>query len=205
MDVSINDAFALVTEGDLFLFRGKQIEWFWFIPIPTASFFIAKFCRSDFTHVGMASWSGSVLECLEFKEFRGGRGCSFRNIHRRYRGRIDVYRVRTPVKNYGSDGMGTSITYDSRGATTFLRSITGNPYRLRNIVKIVRYYLFGYRFLMKKHAEISEEGYVCSTAIAHAIKCNFVDIVPGKPDPFITPSDIANSALTQYLFTIKEK
>jgi hypothetical protein len=73
--VKYNEAEKLIQEGDILLFRGRLYHCIF----PNIAWIVAKVGGGIHTHSGMASWSGNILECLEFRELKGGRE------HDRYR------------------------------------------------------------------------------------------------------------------------
>ena len=56
----------LIQEGDILLFRGSGI----------IGFLIKRYTAGVHSHVALAHKDGNILECVEFREFMGGRSVS---------------------------------------------------------------------------------------------------------------------------------
>lgn len=205
--INFHEASDLIEEGDVLLFRGVG--------------FISKWIRwagkSKYTHVALASWRGtphqSLLEATQFREWRGGLTISLEKMLIDYPNSIDVYRPSTTAFIFGlSEVEGKSIVtkevvkYDGRAATDTLRALTGTPYGWRRIGLLSLQFIPGIRFFVTPCFEDKAENGglypVCSTAVAAAIRRNFVDLMPNLSDFEMEPGHVANSALLHYLFTI---
>ena len=203
--IPYNEAEKYIKEADVLLCRGKGI----------VSQIISKITRSPYTHVGLASWSGnpkeSVLEMVEFKEFRGGRTSSLAYQATQYPNRIDVYRA-VPCIDTLSPFMGKSgfqvntiiKSMNGRNITNFIRRQTGKPYSMWHIGKFAISWLPFTRWLLPYNTDdtLENDGYVCSIIVCCAFKHNYTDLVKNLPDSWCRPVDISQSALLTYLFTI---
>src|SRR5690606_7858658 len=116
-----------IQDGDILLFRSQGlIGWF-----------ISKYGNGIHSHVGMACWFGDQLECVEFREFKGGRIVS---MNSQTSSIIDVFR---PVPTYNKiegvlkDGqLEISIkqmNYNGKLAVNYMRNLTGLPYGWKRI------------------------------------------------------------------------
>jgi hypothetical protein len=196
-----------INEGDLFLFRGTG--W--------TSSFIQRAGRGKYSHVGAASWSNGpcnpdpILECVEFREGAGGRAVNFENELKKHNGLIDVYRT-TPYYNKYYLNPETRLvektlfTFNGKTATRIMRKMTGLPYGWRRIWWMAKYELALLRWFYNMNDmtndELEDVIYpVCSTTIAYTWNKIGFDLIPNKADSWISPSDVARSALISYIFT----
>jgi hypothetical protein len=196
-----------IQEGDVLLFRGKGHVSSW----------IKWAGQGEYSHVAMASWRGkpkdSLLECVEFKEWRGGRVVNLSTQVKEFDGMIDVFRVSPKVITYQSrkDGKGLLIVpvnhrYDGLAATHVMRELTGLPYGWKRIWKLIKHFIPGLRlFIGHSFEDKSENGKlypVCSTAVVAAIRRVYVDLVPNFSDFEVMPSHLARCRDLHYLFTL---
>jgi len=197
----------LIEEGDVLLSRG----------ITYSSWLLRKAGKSPYTHVGVASWpygdkSQGVLECVEFREWKGGRSINLERAVIDDPGRIDVYR---PV-TYSSEWVFDSAKNESilirkevnlRGVTNTMRLLSGLPYGWRRIWWLSQHHMVGFRLgidVEKLRCDtVGDIVYpVCSTAIAYAFNSNGYDLIMNRSDEWTEPSDIALSPRLSYLFTL---
>lgn len=197
----------LIEEGDVLLFKGTSI----------ASYFLSKAQKSPYTHVGIASWaygdkSIGMLECVEFREWKGGRSINLENAVNDHPGCIDVYR---PV-TYSSEWIFDSAKQEAflirkevnlRGVTNSMRLLTGLPYGGKRIWWLAKHHLVGFRLgidVEKLRCDaVGDIVYpVCSTAIAYAFNSNGYDLISNRADEWTEPGDIALSPRLSYLFTL---
>jgi hypothetical protein len=197
------EAKPLIKDADLFLYRGDA--WY--------SFFIKRASRGEYSHAGLASWNDNILESIEFHGWRGG-GATFNadNLFPEYTKQIDVYRVSDYIEiiNYNKEFAATTynnLVLDRKCVCQTMRNLTGLPYGWRRIFWFIKSYLFGLRFCYDLEDLTSDELEkliypVCSTAIAYSFnKCGF-KLLHQLADEWTQPSNLANSPLTNYLFTI---
>src|SRR5574337_490698 len=87
-----NEARELIQEADVLLFRGTG--W--------TSKLLMKAAGGQYSHVALASWcpkcdgDKDILECVEFREWIGGRTSNLSHQIEQHNGLIDVYRPITP-------------------------------------------------------------------------------------------------------------
>lgn len=205
--VKYSDALPLIEEGDVLLFRGKGfISW------------LIKWAgKGKYSHVAMASWRGrphkSSLELCEIREFRGGRIVDLKRQVKQHSGQIDVYRLSSKVETIKLVEDEGKISVRSEWSelngcaiTTTMREISGIPYGWRRIWKMARYQMPFIRWFFKPDFEDkASNGHlylVCSTAVASAIRQNYVDIMPNISDMEMQPSDLSRCRDLHYLFTL---
>jgi len=207
--LSYKDAKPLIQEGDLLLYRGKA--WY--------SFFIKHATRGNYSHIGLASWHNgttnkpAILETIEFHGYRGGGSTlHMSNLFPKFSEQIDVYRtnptfesikynLRTGCFDY------TEIKFDGLAVTNTMRELTGLPYGWRRIWWFIKSYMLFWRFFYNLDDLTSDEQRdiiypVCSTAIAYSFSYNGFDLIREKSNEWTQPSDIAQSPMTNYLFSI---
>lgn len=198
--IKFRQARNIIREGDVLLFRGQS--W--------ASYFISVAGEGVHTHVGVASWHDDLLECVEFKEWRGGRAVNLQRQVNENPGLIDVFR---PVDTFASfdfrDGQVHSIKkkFDAKCVTDNMRKLTGLPYGWKRIWWIFRHKAIGLR-LWRDNGQLVDDTVkeliypVCSTSLAWAFSSCGFDLVKQRSDQWTEPADIARSARLSYLFTL---
>ena len=211
------DVEHLIKEGDVLLFRGQS----WMSKLIKVS------GEGVHTHVGVASWVNGgvnippILECVEFKEWVGGRAVVLEYQIEQNNCLIDVYR---PVPHF------TSVTYEhlpnthsnvnvvevdrkefnAKLVTRTMRQMTGLPYGWRRIRWLAQHKLLGLRLLYSKEDLVDDTLKdivypVCSTALAYSFSKHGFDLVKNKSDEWTEPAHIGSSARLNYLFTLCTK
>ena len=208
------EAKSHIKEADVLLFRGEGL----------ISWLIKRYGSGVHSHAAMAHWDGDNLECLEFREFKGGRGVSLERQVETHPDNIDVFRA-TPIISineftawpenkedrsikidYKHDSKKRYFSDDVAKATTDVMSgLTGLPYGWKNFWKLGKHYL---PFCRLAEQNVKDDDptnvFVCSTAVVYAYRKTYVDPVPYLADTAVTPADLARSALFQYQFTISK-
>ena len=191
--IPYTEAKKLIQEGDVLLFRGCGV----------LSWLIKRYGSGVHSHVGIAHWDGDHLQCVEFREFKGGRSVSLRSQVKDKPSGIDVFRAATKLQ-YENIEYNLTDTVRSK-ITSILILLTGLPYGWRNIWKLVRHYT---PLLRLESQNIKDDDptkvFVCSTAVAYAYRMAYVDPVPYLADSAVAPADLARSALFQYQFTLEK-
>lgn len=204
------EAEGYLNEGDVLLFRK---------PRSLLSNFIRASSDSPYSHAGLVSFSynkqgeRSSVECVEFKEWYGGRSVSLANYVQQYDGEIDVFSPHPySIVTYWNCEARRRVTerklFKGRFITSELRNLTGLPYGWTRIFKLAARSLFTFRFWFR-----SDEDYddtvakelvypVCSTAVAWCYAKHYVDLTPQRADHLITPGDLSRSSLLSYVFTL---
>lgn len=199
--LSYTKAKPLIHEADILLFRGSGI----------VSDFIRRAGEGLYTHVAIASWHSSHLECVEFREWKGGRTTRLSRQVEQYSNLIDVYRIKSPQPclKFNPDHNVISISsieLDANAISECMRAMTGLPYGWKRIWWIAKHKLPFLRFLYDIESITKDDGQViypvCSTAVASCCSASGYDLVPNRSDQWTEPSDIARSSLIQYLFTL---
>ena len=195
-----DQAKELIKEGDILLFRGSG----------TIGFLIKRYTGGVHSHVALAHKDGDVLECVEFREFMGGRSVSLKSQVDNSPLNIDVFR---PVKSISYEEMdaegNTKLiekNYTEETASAMTEDIirwTGQPYGWSNIWKMFLRFIPGARLFQQNiNDDEVAKAKVCSTAVTVALRRNFMDPVPYLADDRVSPADLARSPILQYLFTI---
>ena len=202
MVVSFEEAKSLIEEADLLLFRAGGF--------PSIGWGITRYTGGKHSHVALAHYDDDELYCVEQREFKGGRSVLLESqIQNRP---IDVYRASPEImiphrngdltwkKKYLDDATKKRIT------KTALK-ITGSDYGWSNIWGIFKGYAPGFRLLKtnKNGDEDIAKAYVCSTVPVYSYRINYYDPCPNLSDARTTPTDLAQSALFHYMFTIGPK
>lgn len=193
-----SEAAPLIKEGDVLLFRGKGI----------VSWLIKRYGSGTHSHAGMAHWDGPHLQCVEFREFKGGRSVSLKSQVDSHPDTIDVFR---PLDSLSFSSRGTDVvtkSFNSQVAvatTSTMIDLTGLPYGWKNFWKLLKHYIPFVR-LAKQNMKDKDpmNVFVCSTAVAFAFRKNYVDPVPYLADSSVMPADLARSALFSYQFTLQK-
>jgi|TARA_Y100001938_G_C8027296_1_gene398732 hypothetical protein len=198
--IKYDQAKELIKEGDILLFRGSG----------TIGFLIKRYTGGVHSHVALAHKDGDVLECVEFREFMGGRSVSLKSQVDNSPLNIDVFR---PVKSISYEEMdaegNTKLiekNYTEETASAMTEDIirwTGQPYGWSNIWKMFLRFIPGARLFQQNiNDDEVAKAKVCSTAVTVALRRNFMDPVPYLADDRVSPADLARSPILQYLFTI---
>lgn len=206
----------LIEEGDILLFRGQSF----------ISRAIQKYSEGRYSHVALASWrdypGNDLLECVEFKEWIGGRTSNLEQSIIDLDKGIDVYRVASPFTtiqpkidyhNHQNEYCASfsieseKIYYNGKKITDELRKMAGLPYgwkRIRDLMLRKIPFLRWKSFEGDYDDSIENVYPVCSTAVASCIRKHFTDITHHRSDARMTPSDIARSPLVCYMFTLEK-
>jgi len=198
--IKYDQAKELIQEGDILLFRGSG----------AIGFLIKRYTGGVHSHVAIAHKDGDVLECVEFREFMGGRSVSLKSQVDNSPLNIDVFR---PVKSISYEEMdaegNTKLikkNYTEETASAMTEDIirwTGQPYGWSNIWKMfLRFIPVARLFQQNINDDEVAKAKVCSTAVTVALRRNFMDPVPYLADDRVSPADLARSPILQYLFTI---
>ena len=191
--IPYSEALPLIQEADILLFRGTGI----------ISWLIKRYGSGVHSHVGIAHWDNGNLQCVEFREFKGGRSVSLKTQVDNSPFGIDVFRAAKRV-DYEND----SYVLDDATKfkiTTIMLKLTGLPYGWKNIWKLFKHYLPFCRLAPQNIKDNNATKiFVCSTAAAYAYRTSYIDPVPYLADSAVTPSDLARSSLFQYQFTIQK-
>ena len=221
--VPYHEAKQHIREADVLLFRGKGLS----------SWLIKRYGSGVHSHAGMAHWdgerlangamagNGGHLQCVEFREFKGGRAVSMKSQVETHPDNIDVFRAASPLTyssfsawpeneekrsikiDYVEDRIQKPFT--PRDITDVMINLTGLPYGWKNIWKLARHYL---PFCRLAPQNIKDDDpmnvFVCSTAVAYAYRQAYIDPVPYLADSAVMPADLARSALFKYQFTISK-
>ena len=191
--IPYSEAMPLIQEADILLFRGKGIM----------SWLIKRYGSGVHSHVGIAHWDNENLQCVEFREFKGGRSVSLKTQVDNSPFGIDVFRAAKRV-DYENDSYVLDDLTKSK-VTTIMLKLTGLPYGWRNIWKLVKHYLPFCRLAQQNIKDNNATKiFVCSTAAAYAYRMAYIDPVPYLADSAVTPSDLARSALFEYQFTLQK-
>ena len=204
-----NEVKHLINEGDILLYRGNSF----------VSRMINAYGGGIHSHVAIASWSNGgakngILECLEFKEWKGSRATSLERQVWENNGLIDVFRV-SPTRielNFDSEAdiiKSRKVLFDAKAITNCMRRLTGLPYGYKRIWWIARHKLPLMRLLYDIEASVQDSSGnelinpVCSTSISYCFSKNNFDLVKNRHYNWTEPADIARSNLLNYLFTLE--
>jgi hypothetical protein len=198
--IKYDQAKELIQEGDILLFQGSGI----------IGFLIKRYTGGLHSHVALAHKDGDILECVEFREFMGGRSVSLKSQVDGAPLSIDVFR---PVKSISYDEIDKDgnfklieKNYTKEIASAMTEDIirwTGQPYGWKNIWKMLLRFIPGARLFQQNFNDDEvAKAKVCSTAVTVALRRNYMDPVPYLADDRVSPADLARSPLLQYLFTI---
>lgn len=191
----------LIKEGDVLMFRGTGI----------ISYSISKMGMGLHSHAAMASWHDNMIECVEFREFKGGRSVSLQSQVNRTDCSIDVFRPKRYFPVLQENGQYRNVWYAGDSASEQMRRMTGLPYGWKRIWLLAKYYVPFIRWRTKPNFDDKATNGniypVCSTAVAASVRIGGyggqVDLCPLKSDPSMTPPDVARSPVLDYVFTLQ--
>ena len=191
--IPYSETLSLIQEADILLFRGNGI----------ISWLIKRYGSGVHSHVGIAHWDNGNLQCVEFREFKGGRSVSLKRQVNNNPFGIDVFRAAKRV-DYENDSYVLDDSAKFKITTTMLK-LTGLPYGWKNIWKLFKHYLPFCRLAPQNIKDNNATKiFVCSTAVAYAYRTSYIDPVPYLADSAVTPSDLARSSLFEYKFTLQK-
>lgn len=166
-----------IDDGDLLFFRPNR-RWL--------SRLIARFGRSDYSHVGMASWLVDRWEpfCLHMREWRGGAIQPLEEVCRH--NQIDVYRVLATDsdEDLASDAVGAML------------DILHYPYGWWSLLRVALHYVPFVRLFVRA-VLFDTNGNTwpfCSEAVSRAWRRAGIDLVPNLADRYTEPGDLARSS-----------
>ena len=211
--IPYHEAKTYIKEADVLLFRGRGLS----------SWLIKRYGSGIHSHAGMAHWDDDKLECVEFREFKGGRAVSLKSQVATHPDNIDVFRPAHILHHNQfsvwpeTDLQSVKVEYTEQeqinifsasmagSVTDVMLELTGLPYGWKNIWKLARHYL-PFARLAKQNIKDDDpmNVFVCSTAVAYAFRKAYVDPVPYLADAAVMPADLARSALFKYQFTISK-
>ena len=208
INIPFGEARDLLEEGDILLFRSKGI----------VSFFIRRAAEGEYSHSGVASGHGSngdqIWECVEFREWKGGRTVNLERYVHQMPGMIDVYRAASSFKLVEFDQEANEVRerkvrFNGKVVTNMMRRMTGLPYGWRRIMWLASHKLPIIRIFYSIDSVIDDDHKkelvypVCSTAVSHSFTHTGYDLVNNRADIATEPSDLSRSPLANYLFTLE--
>ena len=206
--VPYHEAEQYIKEGDVLLFRGRGLS----------SWLIKRYGSGVHSHAAMAHWDNDNLECIEFREVKGGRAVSLKSQVETHPDNIDIFRPARQIHSMNFSGWPENMeAYDreeqidifnedtAKEVTDVMLQLTGLPYGWKNIWKLAKHYL-PFARLAKQNIKDDDpmNVFVCSTAVAYAFRKAYIDPVPYLADSAVMPADLARSALFKYQFTISK-
>ena len=206
--VPYHEAEQYIKEGDVLLFRGRGLS----------SWLIKRYGSGVHSQAAMAHWDNDNLECIEFREFKGGRAVSLKSQVETHPDNIDIFRPARQIHSMNFSGWPENMeAYDreeqidifnedtAKEVTDVMLQLTGLPYGWKNIWKLAKHYL-PFARLAKQNIKDDDpmNVFVCSTAVAYAFRKAYIDPVPYLADSAVMPADLARSALFKYQFTISK-
>lgn len=200
-----------INEGDVLLFRGSG----------KISKIISAPSETTYSHVGLSSWINGysntdkgILECVEFREGKGGRAVNLSQYVKLRPNEIDVYRPSSRIEKITfndktQETQSEWIKFDGKQVTRTMRKMTGLPYGWKRIWWMAKHKLLIFRIFVDKESLMNDELNavvypVCSTATAHSFNTTGYDLVHNRSDEATEPGDIAKSTILNYLFTLGE-
>lgn len=195
----------LLEEGDVLLFRGTGI----------VSTLIKRAGEGKYTHVGVASAvrdnGDKIWECIEFREWKGGRAVNLKNYCDTPGITIDVYRPVPHKKiltfNDEHKIVEEEIPFDGKAVTNTMRKMSGLPYGWKRIWWIAQHKLAFLRIFYNIDSVVDDSREliypVCSTSVAYSFSKIGYDLTHHRSDNAMEPSDVARSPLLFHIFTIE--
>jgi hypothetical protein len=190
-----------IQDADLLLFRGKGAISRW----------IRSWTRGLHSHAAKASWAKGALECVEVREFVGGRIVTLASQVALYPGQIDVLRANgdgLPERRTSdaiADGLKPGQFYDRTAADQMMRSFAGTEYGYWTVIVAGVTHLPVIRLFLV--ADFDDEAAWaipdCSAACAIADRLGGgYDPVRHLSDAQTSPAELARSPFYRYLFTL---
>ena len=209
INLKFSTAKNILREGDVLLFRGRGL----------VSAFIRRAGEGCYTHVGVASrycpkdcrLEDFIWECVEFREWKGGRSVNLERYVNANPGIIDVFRPsssRNIIDLKSGLPIEQEIVFDGYKVTSIMRKMTGLPYGWRRIRWIAQHKIPFLRLFYSLESVVDDGNKqpiypVCSSAVAYAFSQVNYDLTHHRADEYMEPSDVARSALLHYVFTLQ--
>jgi hypothetical protein len=191
--VPYHEAKQYIQEADVLLFRGKGLM----------SWLIKRYGSGVHSHAAMTHWDDDTLQCVEFREFKGGRAVSLKSQIETHPDNVDVFRAANLIE-YKDEHYELTDEVRDKISDVMLQN-TGLPYGWKNFWKLAKHYA-PFSRLAKQNIKDDDptDVFVCSTAVVHAYRREYLDPVPYLADAAVTPADLARSCLFKYQFTIQK-
>ena len=201
MIIPYAQARELIQEADVLLFHGGKF--------PSIGWVISTYTSGLHSHAAIASWDGDSLDCVEVREFKGGRSVRLSSQVKLHPGKIDVFRA-MPKVFYEKFDNNEIIDYNKvlgekrrHSITQTMRDLTGQSYGWSLIWQIIKSYLPFIRLAHGNYKDDSENNtFICSSSVAYSYRLNYMDPCPYLSDDSTKPADLARSPLFHYQFTI---
>lgn len=206
--LSLENAANLVDNADVILFHAP--------PFPRVGWWIGRYTLNKYSHTALAFVKDGVVYCLEMREFKGGRVYPLSNyIEDGYS--IDIFRTSQKLKIPYIESPPVInaekpiIVYQELEFTANVKerilqdalTIIDNNYGYANVIKIFLTFVpFIRLFTHKDTPQKNPKSFVCSTLVDFCYYKNWVDLCYGINSSYVTPADISNSSILNYLFTI---
>lgn len=206
--LSLENASELIDNADIILFNSPTF--------PKVGWWVARYTLNRYSHVALALRKDNQIYCLEMREFKGGRIYPLSNyIVDGYS--VDIFRTSQKLKIPYLDsppiinGEKPKIVYQDLDFTDDIKErilqdafeIIDNKYGYINIVKIFLTFIpFIRLFTSKDSPQKHPKSFVCSTLVDFCYYKNWIDLCYGINSSYVTPADISNSSILNYLFTI---
>ena len=201
-----SEAKSLMREADVLLFRGRGV----------GSFLIKKMARGRHSHSAMVSWKYGknendvfvplFLECIEFREWKGGRTVSLATQIQEHSGTIDVFRPSRKIQLFDNEHLdGYWVDLNPLEVTNCMRKMTGLPYGWSRIFKLAKVHFLGLRLANTTNVDdewVANTYPVCSTAVSRSLRKGYADPVHWLADSDTEPPDLARSSMLNYIFTL---
>ena len=143
--VPYHEAINYVQEADVLMFRGWGL----------ISWLIKRYGSGVHSHAAMAHWDGDNIECVEFREFRGGRSVSLKTQVDTHPDNIDVFRPSNLISYNqfsswpeNNENRSVKVEYENKqleykfdagvakNVTDTMLKLTGLPFGWKNFVKL---------------------------------------------------------------------
>jgi len=188
--VCCDDARSVLRNGDLAQFRSRSL----------LSYLIRVGSFGVHSHSAMIRRNGDErIDLLEMYEFAGGRARPLEACVAKAPGLIDIFRPNTD----------RWPELDLQGATNHMRLLTGKRYGRTGLLILAGMRVIGLRFFLHGMVyDMGDEGSCqrppfCSHAVCEAYRVGGgVDPVPRTPDWLVTPSQLTNSLLFEYVCSL---
>lgn len=216
--IKYNEAKNLLQEGDVLLFRRPNSFWSSLIRASGDSLYshcaLVSFTYGNSCNITNNEENDSIIEAIEIKEGVGGRTISLERYINTYDGQIDCFRpnsehVRTYFDCSNRKLCQTVIKFNGRSVTNEMRRLTGVSYGWSRIWSMAMRSFVAWRYLFNSRDTFDDSvrslyHFICSNAIAYCFSKNFVDLVHERSDEYVSPANLANSILLDYIFTLEK-
>jgi len=193
MDINI---IYLIKDADILMFRHPRF--------PRGGWWVARYCKSPYSHCCLAKWVNNELYVLEYRSASGPRLMKAEGYVNKKGRVVDVYGVNDVTEGNTYKTMNEHLRARViREAESVMRKYTVYS---RNLILRIACRLFPFvRLFFKPDTQDKSQPdrFICSTLVTYAYRKAYTDLIPNLSDMYSNPGDVGRSALLHLKLTLK--